>query len=542
MDNIDTKILDDISKELMCFRVDIKNKGNESNAIYVISAEGCKITTPKWFKNEHGTGTVIEGLGNKQLIKVKAIHDGTLMLSFKGKDKRFEDKRFPLWTDYESIKIDGKEILSTPIATWHDKPYKYNIFIKDEQEVTIEFELKKHLYFLEELTDLLQKLFHDNKVIRNNIKDITSQIQKTYGRSKIIGLRGFYYTGSSVMVGFFNEFDNTTVLGMCERQYSAQALTNISGELTFFTATNFFNFIDIFYSDNLLEKDFVIKKFIDDIYNVYDAKGAKPFEKNPAFYTDDFLKASITLLQNVIDLDEYTVNFMKDKRYPIKWNSAKDKFQNCSFMKGKGISQYIFYQFKNITKEEFEKYISSYVNSIFNEIESKEYLVCDQMLSERKNLSMLDRLNNYLVGAPLKEICVYRDPRDRFLSAFRIDTKNLQRNIDKYEAGYRKRLDHYILKPNKNRLMIRFEDMVLKYEETTKKIMDFIGMDPSHHVAPKSVFDPALSVVNIGAYKQFVDQDFMRQIEERMPEYCYYPEKENLSQEALNLLKGTENG
>ena len=85
--------------------------------------------------------------------------------------------------------------------------------------------------------------------------------------------------------------------------------------------------------------------------------------------------------------------------------------------------------------------------------------------------------------------------------------------------------------------MIRFEDLVLKYEETTQKILDFIGMDKSHHVAPKSVFNPAISVVNIGAYKTFVDQDFMRQIEERLGEYCYYPEKENLSEEAWNLLK-----
>lgn len=358
---------------------------------------------------------------------------------------------------------------------------------------------------------------------------------------KIIALKGFYYTGSSVMVGFFNEFDNTTVLGGCEKQYSAHAVTDVSSELTFFTSTNIFNFIDVFYDKDVLEKDFIIKKFIDDIYNVYDKKGAKIFEKNPSFYTDSFLHASVNLLYNVLDLDEYTINFMKDKRFPIKWNTADNRYENCSFIKGKGLSQYVFYQFKDISAEEFEKYIGFYINSIFNGIESKECLVCDQMLLERKNFSMLDRLNNYLVGSPIKEICVYRDPRDRFLSAFRVDIKNLQRSPDKYEADYRKRLDDYIIKPNKNRLMVRFEDIVLKYEETTKKIMDFIGMDPVHHVAPKSVFDPAISVVNIGAYKQFVEQDFMKQIEERMPEYCYYPEKENLSEESLNLLKGTKN-
>lgn len=357
---------------------------------------------------------------------------------------------------------------------------------------------------------------------------------------KIIALTGFFYTGSSTVVGFLSECDNTTTLGYSDKRYSVK--TQESSEVTFFTNTSFFDFINAFYSSNMVEKDFIIKKFIDDIYRCYDKKGAATYENNPIFYTDEFLRASMDLLYNVLDLDEYTINFMKNKRFPVKWNSTDNKFQNCTFMRGKSAIQYLFYQFKSISTEEFEKYVGLFVNSIFNSMECKEYLVFDQLLAVKKGFWVLDKLNNYLVGSPIKEICIYRDPRDRFLSALRFDLKNnLKREVGKYEKDYRSKLDDYILNPNKNRLMIRFEDMVLKYEETTKKIMNFIGMDPLHHVAPKSVFDPAISVVNVGAYKQFIDQDFMKQIEEKMPEYCYYPEKENLSQEALDLLKGNEN-
>ena len=91
--------------------------------------------------------------------------------------------------------------------------------------------------------------------------------------------------------------------------------------------------------------------------------------------------------------------------------------------------------------------------------------------------------------------------------------------------------------PDPDTLLIRFEDLVLKYDETTKKIMDFIGMDASRHINPKLFFDPSVSVANIGAYRYFEDQEFIRQIEERLSKYCYYPEKENLSDEAWNLLK-----
>ena len=115
----------------------------------------------------------------------------------------------------------------------------------------------------------------------------------------------------------------------------------------------------------------------------------------------------------------------------------------------------------------------------------------------------------------------------------------MPRTVNKFADFYQNYfcLKDYLDNPNPNRLLIRFEDIVLKYDETSKKIMDFIGMDASRHIHPKSVFDPALSAVNIGAYKTFEDQDFMRQIEELLSEYCYYPEKENLSDKAWSLLK-----
>lgn len=529
-----------ISEALSSFRVDIRKKGDKNGAIYA-SAEGCKVVMPSWLMEN--TGFIISGSNVKnQLIKIKNDKHGTLILSFRGLDKRFNDERFPLYTDYKSIKIDGKEILSIPAVTWHDRPYSFELSVCDGQELTIEFQITPHKYYSEyELKSTLLKLFPENKDIlepNNHIIDTLSSEYVTNLLPKIVAVTGYYFTGSSTVIGFLNEFDNTTVMGYCETQYS---VSNKSlGEITFFSAGSFFEFVDAFDTDNILEKDLVIKKFINDVYNFYD-RGIRG--KSSRFYNDLFLNAFTSLFYDVLDLDEYTINFMKGQRFPIAWNSADEKFQNCSFMKGKGISQYIFYKFKDISKADFDHYISVCLNSLFSSIPSEEYLVCDQLLKRNKEqYSLVDRLNRYMNDRPIKEICIYRDPRDRFLSAFRFDISWLPRDVDKYAISYTKGLlGKHFSQSSPNRLMIRFEDMVLKYEETTKKIMDFIGVDPAHHVAPKSVFDPAISVVNVGAYKQFVDQDFMKQIEEKMPEYCYYPEKEDLSQEALDLLKGTKN-
>lgn len=542
--NINNLLLSRVEEELSSFRLDIKNSGSKDNSISVINAEGCQITTPAWIISDKGSGVVISGNGYKQFVKIKIIKSGSLILSFRGADKRFNGERFPLYTDYKSIKIDGKEILSIPVITWHDLPYRYEMPVSEGQEIAIEFELKPHKYSDENLKETLLRLFPNNNDDIQECCDKKGNLDEyrlKYYHPKVIAITGYYYTGSSTVVGFFNEFDNTTVMGYCEKQYSVQIKSN--SEVAFFTNSNFFNFIDIFYSKNILERDLIIKKFIEEIYNCYDKKGTKSYEKNYIFYSDEFLQASVNLFYNVLDFDEYTINFMKNKRFPTKWNSSDEKFQNCSFMHGKGISQYVFYQFKNISADEFEKFVGDYVNAIFQQIPCNDFLICDQLIAKySEKYSILDKLNSYMVGNKIKEIGIYRDPRDRFLSAFRNDINALARDVNIYTSRYtRGNLGNAMSQSNPNRLMIRFEDMVLKYEETTKKIMDFIGMDPIHHVAPKSVFDPAISVVNVGAYKQFIDQDFMKQIEEKMPEYCYYPEKENLSQEALDLLKGTEN-
>lgn len=379
----------------------------------------------------------------------------------------------------------------------------------------------------------------NNKKIR---KQYTPTVKTNFGQ--IIAVTGYYYSGSSAVVGLFNEFDNVDVLGYNDSVYSVspkqnQATNNLfrQPEVSFFYQTQFFDFVNSFDSKDPLTQDISIKRFIADIYRCYDNKGASDNDYCPTVYTEEFLKISFELLYKTLSLDEYTIEFMKDKRFPFIYNEQNNIFENCSFMQGKGISQYLFYQFKNISVDEFEQCICDYVNSFFNLCSGKKYVIMDQLFLYRRDL--LDSLNKYLPKNPIKEIGIYRDPRDKFLSAFRNDLKYMPRNIDSYIKYYKNfgQLEQTLKNSHPNRLMIRFEDLVLKYDETVQKILDFIGLDKSHHIAPKTVFNPAISAVNIGAWKEFINQDFMRQIEKQLPEYCYYPEKENLSDEAWSLLK-----
>lgn len=156
--------------QLLSSRIDIKNIGKEGNTVEVQTTE--KLLKPTWFKNAQGQGQVLET--NKEHIRfsLKAIQDGKLSLSFKGQDKRVEGTRIPLWIDYKSIKINGKEISSVPIETWHDKPFHYEMPVKDGQTVLVEIVQQPHKYVREELKNTIFKLFPNNEYIKKNVSSL----------------------------------------------------------------------------------------------------------------------------------------------------------------------------------------------------------------------------------------------------------------------------------------------------------------------------------------------------------------------------------
>ena len=167
---------DKILSEFTKMRIDIKNSGTAKNALS-ITAPKANIDTPAWFTNARGIGQMVQGNNLKQTIKIKAINDGKLIFDFRGQDKRDkENQRIPLWCDYQSIKIDGKKINDKKEQTWHDKPYHYEMPVKDGQEVKVEIEQTYHRYMEGDLRDTILELFPSDKYITENIDKLTAKI------------------------------------------------------------------------------------------------------------------------------------------------------------------------------------------------------------------------------------------------------------------------------------------------------------------------------------------------------------------------------
>lgn len=131
-------------------------------------------------------------------------------------------------------------------------------------------------------------------------------------------------------------------------------------------------------------------------------------------------------------------------------------------------------------------------------------------------------------------IVVDRDPRDNYVFA---RTKLLGKNhfmavepVEDFIKYYRALRDGQpYLQQNERVLCIKFEDMVYEYEDTTKKLREFLNL--SENPRPKSIFNPELSKANTQVFRRFPQfLEDIKKIEAALPEYLFdfskYPEPE----------------
>lgn len=177
--------------------------------------------------------------------------------------------------------------------------------------------------------------------------------------------------------------------------------------------------------------------------------------------------------------------------------------------------------FANPSYEEFIVAVRKYLNNLFSVIDKDhkyDYLYFDQILPP-------DNLKRYFqYFDDIHVVVVDRDPRDYYIeNVIKWGEKYLPHDIDtfiKVFKGLRKKLSEEEI--TNNVLRVKMEDTIYKYNEFSKKIDEFIGIAPGHHVSPKQYFDPAKSINNTQLWKKrHVDMDIIKRIEDELGEYCY---------------------
>ena len=146
-------------KNYLSARVDFKlMKNDELGELQVISVSDEKALVKKasWLpKNE--SGYFVQSYNGSIEIVTKATVGGKMQLDLKGLDIRNPDdksRRTPYWIDYTKLSINDKVIFDKVTSAWHDKPYRYSMEVKADEEIKIQVEWQPHRFQIKPLRQL----------------------------------------------------------------------------------------------------------------------------------------------------------------------------------------------------------------------------------------------------------------------------------------------------------------------------------------------------------------------------------------------------
>lgn len=169
-------------------------------------------------------------------------------------------------------------------------------------------------------------------------------------------------------------------------------------------------------------------------------------------------------------------------------------------------------QFLNITK----KYL---LNLYLRSAEAKGIQLETAVLQQAVSVNQFLKASRYFES--LKLIVVDRDPRDVFMDLINgkyVIGRELaeSHDIEKFVYYYRKVREKKIEYAQDQVLYINFEDLILKYEDTVSRILDFLGESKDIHINKLKYLKPDDSKKNIGIWKRYAHQDDIRKIEREL--------------------------
>ncbi len=124
----------------------VSDTGEGDFQILSVSDKRASVNKPGWLQKD-GIGYVIQSYVGKMEFIAKATTDGKVTLKFKGMnvhDPADKSKLVPYWIDYTKLSINGKAIIDKLTPAWHDKPYRYDMKVKADEEVKVEVEWFPH--------------------------------------------------------------------------------------------------------------------------------------------------------------------------------------------------------------------------------------------------------------------------------------------------------------------------------------------------------------------------------------------------------------
>ena len=243
--------------------------------------------------------------------------------------------------------------------------------------------------------------------------------------------------------------------------------------------------------------------------------------------TKDFMKITDEYIN---ELSDYTYKFdfyhYKFKKNYIKYVTDRYRWAIEYLTKGKiktANRNIETCYFAHPTQEQFNEATKRYFNRLFEEQtngKERPFIILDQAVSPN-NTQVIHR---YFSKA--KMIIIDRDPRDMYVDDIQWG-ENLDKNYQTKEAAER-----YVLRAKALRerieldediLYVRFEDLVVNYDETRLKVLHFLGLDEKDHIFKRRFLKPEVSIKNVGIWRKFYDEchEAIDTIYAELPDLCY---------------------
>lgn len=234
-------------------------------------------------------------------------------------------------------------------------------------------------------------------------------------------------------------------------------------------------------------------------------------------YVDSFvIKDYETFWPYYLDTDSAWVRFSKKIR--LKFFKSKPPLSKVNIVDG--------VDFKNKTK--------AFLDNLYKTVATNktEYVVMNNAFDAFNPVYGLDILESS------QSIIVIRDPRDIYVSALNKDkvssqTKSLlpQENsqINKAFVGTNN-IDEFVLRQkilfqklyrgkDSKVLVLKFEDIILNYEDTRSKVMSFLKIDENKQTKKHQFFNPEFSKKNVHIYEKYENKAEIEYIEKGLKEY-----------------------
>jgi hypothetical protein len=317
-------------------------------------------------------------------------------------------------------------------------------------------------------------------------------------------------------VDFLREFDICTVKGFIDRQSATpMSLKQKQGyEVRIFQ-----------YTGGILDMEKKLEKglFDGDILLNFLALCERFYACDGGIYNDEFIR----LVWEFIDCLAYKrlVNYKEWVRYKnVSKYFVDDQGQFTPtnlfapypvFPQEMG---YVFTVKRGLDIDYFRQQASVFLFKFIKTIESKECLVLDQFIAQGVSN---ETVKAYFHDFNVKRVHVFREPRDVFATSILLDVKYIPHDHpNRFIEWYKSKRKSYPIGANNGVLYMKFEDLVLNYQESTEKIMRFLDLKEENHIHKKCFFDPEISKKNIGLYKQ-LDGQTLDLFERELGEWFY---------------------